>query len=67
LCHLIPGGQLFRSSFRDWAAGCSDAPREVCELALAHVNPDRVEAAYRRTDLFDPRRVLMADWAAYVA
>ena len=60
----VPHG--FRSSFRDWAAECTDAPREVCELALAHVNTDRVEAAYRRTDLFDRRRVLMADWAAYV-
>ena len=57
----------FRSSFRDWAAECTDAPREVCELALAHVNSDRVEAAYRRTDLFDRRRGLMADWAAYLA
>ena len=57
----------FRSSFRDWAAECTDAPREVCELALAHVNSDRVEAAYRRSDLFDRRRVLMNDWAAYVA
>ena len=38
----------FRSSFRNWAAECTDAPREVCELALAHVNSDRVEAAYRR-------------------
>ena len=57
----------FRSSFRDWAAECTDAPREVCELALAHVNSDRVEAAYRRSDLFDRRRVLMDDWAAYIA
>ena len=61
----VPHG--FRSSFRDWAAECTDAPREVCELALAHVNTDRVEAAYRRTDLFERRRVLMADWAAYVS
>ena len=57
----------FRSSFRDWAAECTDAPREVCELALAHVNSDRVEAAYRRTDLFDRRRELMDAWAAYVS
>ena len=41
----VPHG--FRSSFRDWAAECTEAPREVCELALAHVNNDRVEAAYR--------------------
>ena len=61
----VPHG--FRSSFRDWAAECTDAPREVCELALAHVNSDRVEAAYRRSDLFDKRRRLMGDWAAYVA
>ena len=61
----VPHG--FRSSFRDWAAECSDAPREVCELALAHVNTNSIEAAYRRTDLFDRRRVLMEQWAAFVA
>ena len=55
----------FRSSFRDWTAECSDAPREVCELALAHVNSERVEAAYRRTDLFERRRGLMEEWAAF--
>ena len=60
----VPHG--FRSSFRDWAAECSDAPREVCELALAHVNSDRVEAAYRRTDLFERRRVLMEQWSGFV-
>ncbi len=61
----VPHG--FRSSFRDWAAECTDAPREVCELALAHVNSDRVEAAYRRTDLFERRRTLMEQWAAFLA
>ena len=61
----VPHG--FRSSFRDWAAECSEAPREVCELALAHVNSDRVEAAYRRTDLFERRRELMEEWAAFLA
>ena len=60
----VPHG--FRSSFRDWAAECSDAPREVCELALAHVNSDRVEAAYRRSDLFERRRELMEDWSAFL-
>ena len=68
LCELgvgaVPHG--FRSSFRDWAAERTDVPRELCELALAHVNSDRVEAAYRRTDLFEKRRDLMAAWAAYV-
>ena len=61
----VPHG--FRSSFRDWAAECTDAPREVCELALAHVNSDRVEAAYRRSDLFERRRMLMQQWADYLA
>ena len=46
----------FRSSFRAWAAECTDAAREVCEIALAHVNTDGVEAAYRRTDPFHRRR-----------
>ncbi|MDE3262366.1 MAG: tyrosine-type recombinase/integrase [Acidobacteriota bacterium] len=60
----VPHG--FRSSFRDWAAERADAPREVCELALAHVNSDRVEAAYRRTDLFERRRELMEEWSAFL-
>ena len=57
----------FHSSFRDWAVECTDTPCEVCELALAHVNSDRVEAAYRRSDLFDRLCILMDEWAAYVA
>ena len=60
----VPHG--FRSSFRDWAAEYTEVPREVCELALAHVTRDRVEAAYRRSDLFEKRRALMADWAGYI-
>ena len=61
----VPHG--FRSSFRDWAAEETDHPREAIEAALAHVVQDRVEAAYRRTDLFEHRRRLMGDWAAYLA
>ena len=61
----VPHG--FRSSFRSWCAECSDAPREVCELALAHVNSDRVEAAYMRTDVFERRRRLMEQWSEYLA
>lgn len=57
----------FRSSFRDWAAEQTNFPREVAEAALAHVVGDRVEAAYRRGDLFEKRRKLMATWAAYCA
>ena len=61
----VPHG--FRSSFRDWAAEETDHPREVIEAALAHVVQNRVEPAYRRTDLFERRRRLMDDWAAYLA
>ena len=56
----VPHG--FRSSFRDWAAEETDHPREVVEAALAHVVQNKVEAAYRRTDLFERRRKLMDDW-----
>ena len=55
----------FRSSFRNWAAEKTAYPREVCEHALAHQLPDKVEAAYLRSDLLDKRRALMSDWAAY--
>ena len=55
----------FRSTFRDWAAERTTFAREVAEMALAHAIPDAVEAAYRRGDLFDKRRKLMAAWAAY--
>ena len=56
----------FRSSFRDWAAEQTNFPREVCEMALAHTVENRVEAAYRRSDLFEKRRELMVDWASFV-
>ena len=46
----------FRSSFRDWAAETTGFPHEVCEMALAHAVGDKVEAAYRRGDLYDKRR-----------
>ena len=60
----VPHG--FRSSFRDWAAEETNHPREVIEAALAHVVQNRVEAAYRRTDLFERRRRLMDDGSAYL-
>ncbi len=56
----------FRSSFRDWAAECTSAPRSVMEAALAHVVNDRTEAAYARSDLFGRRRTLMQQWADYL-
>ncbi len=61
----VPHG--FRSSFRDWAAEETDHPREVIEAALAHAIRNRVEAAYARSDLFERRRRLMDEWAAYLA
>ncbi|WP_040753659.1 tyrosine-type recombinase/integrase [Wenxinia marina] len=54
----------FRSTFRVWAQERSTAPREVAEMALAHVVKNKVEAAYARSDLFDLRRRLMETWAA---
>ena len=55
----------FRSTFRDWAAERTAYSREVCEMALAHAIGDRVEAAYRRGDLFEKRRRIMADWGTF--
>lgn len=57
----------FRSTFRDWAAEQTNYPREVAEMALAHVVEDKVEGAYRRGDLFEKRRRLMDEWARYCA
>lgn len=57
----------FRSTFRDWAAERTNFPREVAEHALAHSLPDKVEAAYRRGDLFEKRRQLMEAWARFCA
>lgn len=55
----------FRSTFRDWASERTNYPRDVCEMALAHSIGDKVEAAYRRGDLFEKRTRLMRDWAKF--
>jgi integrase len=55
----------FRSSFRDWAAERTGFPAEVAEMALAHVVSDKVEAAYRRGDLFQKRRQLADAWTKF--
>jgi integrase len=60
---FVPHG--FRSSFRDWAGEVSSFPRDVCEMALGHVIESKVEAAYRRGDLFEKRRRMMSEWAAW--
>ena len=53
----------FRSAFRDWAAETTAYPAEIVEMALAHAVGNKVEAAYRRGDLFEKRQRLMLDWA----
>jgi integrase len=55
----------FRSTFRDWAAETTAYPNEMVEMALAHTVGNKVEAAYRRGDMFDRRRRLMKDWAKH--
>ena len=57
----------FRSSFRDWAAERTSTPREVVEAALARTVQNPTKAAYARSDLFERRRRLMDDWAAYLS
>ena len=56
----------FRSTFRDWAGERTAHPREVIEHALAHQLKDKAEAAYQRGSLFEKRRKLMGDWAAFL-
>ncbi len=57
----------FRSSFREWGAETTSFPSAVLELALAHVNKDKVEEAYQRSDLFKRRIELMTTWGNYCA
>ena len=61
----VPHG--FRSTFKDWCSETTNYPGEVSEAALWHVVADRVEAAYRRGELFEKRKRLMAEWARYCA
>ncbi|MBW8028370.1 MAG: tyrosine-type recombinase/integrase, partial [Ferrovum sp.] len=60
---IVPHG--FRSTFRDWCSEQTAYPREVAEQALAHTIVNKVEAAYRRGDLFEKRRRMMEDWAKF--
>lgn len=55
----------FRSTFRDWVSETTDYSREVAEMALAHTVGDKVEAAYRRGDLFEKRKALMQEWSEF--
>jgi integrase len=55
----------FRSTFSDWCAERTNFPSELREMALAHAVGNKVEAAYRRGDLFEKRRQLMDAWARF--
>jgi integrase len=63
--NAVPHG--FRSSFRDWASERTHYPSDVAEMALAHSIPNKVEAAYRRGDLFAKRALMMSEWAEFCA
>ena len=70
--HLAAGTKAvtvhgLRSTFRDWVAEATDYPRDVAEMALAHAIGDKVEAAYRRGDLFEKRRAMMEEWGRFVS
>ena len=60
----VPHG--FRASFSSWCAESTAYPSEVREMALAHAIGDNTVAAYQRSDLFQKRRNLMADWAKFL-
>lgn len=55
----------FRSAFRDWVSEETQHQGEVAEAALAHVVANKTEAAYRRGNLLEKRRLLMDDWAMF--
>ncbi|WP_371440413.1 tyrosine-type recombinase/integrase [Komagataeibacter rhaeticus] len=59
----VPHG--FRSSFRDWVAEETEFDGDIAEMALAHAIASKVEAAYRRGNLLEKRRVLMDAWGTY--
>lgn len=62
----VPHGTA-RSMFRDWGAECTDYPREMLEIALAHQVGDETERAYRRGDMIEKRRMMMTAWAGFLA
>jgi integrase len=60
----VPHG--LRSTFRDWAAERTEYPREMAEIALAHSVGSEVERAYRRSDMVEKRRGMMAAWGRFL-
>jgi integrase len=61
----VPHG--LRSTFRDWIAEHTNYPGDLAEVALAHKISNSVEAAYRRGDMIEKRRAMMADWADFLS
>ncbi len=57
----------FRSSFKDWCAEFAQVRDDVSEAALAHAIPNKVRAAYLRTNFLDERRTLMQRWSDYLS
>ncbi|MBR8214703.1 tyrosine-type recombinase/integrase [Burkholderia vietnamiensis] len=65
--HLEATPHGFRSTFRDWAGEYTNYPRELAEVALAHIKADATEAAYWRSDVLEKRRRMMVDWAEFIS
>ncbi len=61
----VPHG--LRSTFRDWAAERTSYERDMAEIALAHTVGSAVERAYRRSDMIEKRRGMMATWAQFLS
>lgn len=61
----VPHG--LRSTFRDWVAERTHFPGDMAEVALAHKVGNAVEASYRRGDMVEKRRAMMASWADYLS
>jgi integrase len=55
----------FRATFKTWASERTSFQNEITEAALAHIIGDKVEQAYRRSDLFEKRRRLMHQWSMF--
>ena len=60
----VPHG--LRSTARDWAAE-KGYDRDMAEISLAHLVGSEVERAYRRSDMLERRRAMLADWSAFLA
>ena len=60
----VPHG--LRSTFKDWAVELTHFPNEMSEVALAHQVGNKVEQAYRRSDMLKRRRAMMEAWADFL-